>query len=74
MKETDEYDESEGKKAVKEFPWMPAGCSPLADGEYGKRAVRQIYFTPKILSNIILYTLFNTIHHILKMLSSWGLV
>ena len=47
MKETDDYDESEGKKAVKEFSWMPAGCSPLADGEYGKRAVRQIYFTPK---------------------------
>eukprot|EP01036_Dinobryon_divergens_P023461 gene23463-31808_t len=34
MKETDDYDESEGKKAVKEFSWMPAGCSPLADGEY----------------------------------------
>ena len=35
MKEADDYDE--GKKEVKEFSWMPAGCSPLADGEYGKK-------------------------------------
>jgi Rab GDP dissociation inhibitor len=27
----DEYDE---KKEVPNFPWMPAGCAPLADGEY----------------------------------------
>ena len=37
MKE--DYDESEGKNEVKEFSWMPAGCSPLADGEYGKKEI-----------------------------------
>lgn len=33
----DEY-EGEGKEQVKVFDWMPAGCAPLADGEYGIRS------------------------------------
>ena len=72
MKETEDYDESEGKKEVKEFAWMPAGCSPLADGEYGKKAN-----TFLILSNIFYISLVHlspfTIY-VPKMLSSWELV
>jgi hypothetical protein len=34
-KEDQEEFEGEGKEPVKVFDWMPTGCSPLADGEYG---------------------------------------
>lgn len=30
----DDDGDDEGKSAPKVFDWMPAGCQPLADGEY----------------------------------------
>lgn len=29
-----DYDDDQPAQEKKEFSWMPAGCSPLADGEY----------------------------------------